>query len=324
MTGKSSRSRCPPTSKPMTKRSNIQAGFIGLGNMGNPMAANLIKAGHHLTVLDLDREKAENLEAAGAKWAETPLDVAARSDVVLTALPGPSEVEAVVLGDDGIFAGLSEDTVYIDTSTNAPDTMRKIASIGGKQGVQVLDAPVSGGVFGAQAGTLTIFVGGNEKTMERCRSLLESIGRHIVFMGPSGNGNITKLINNVMMFVNFVGVCEGMAMGAKAGIDLRKLRDTITPSMGQSAIFERVLNVFLSGDNFAHTTHMAIKDMRLVTDLGRQLGVLLMLSPMVEDVFTRFRDDGHGEKDFTEVMRHWLRRSGVDVSGYPKVPIHRG
>ncbi len=184
----------------MTKPVSMQVGFIGLGHMGNPMAANMLKAGHTLTVHDIDRDKTQNLEAAGAHWAATPQEVAAQSEVVLTSLPGPREVEAVVLGDDGIFAGLAEDATYIDTSTNAPSTMRKIAETGAARGFQVLDAPVSGGIFGARDGTLTMFVGGAEETFTHYQSLLQSIGKNIVYMGTSGSGDITKLINNTMMF----------------------------------------------------------------------------------------------------------------------------
>ena len=192
----------------------MNVGFIGLGNMGNPMAANILKAQYNLTVHDLRREMGQPLEDAGAKWGTSPKNVAAQSDVVLTSLPGPKEVEAVVLGEDGIFAGLNSGGTYIDLSTNSPTTLQKIAEIGASRGFHVLDAPISGGVFGARDGTLTIFVGGEQTDFERFQPLFQSIGDHIAYMGPIGSGHVTKLVNNFIMFINFAGVCEGMAIGA--------------------------------------------------------------------------------------------------------------
>ena len=301
----------------MTNPADTRVGFIGLGNMGGPMAGNLIAAGYRLTILDLDRTRGEDLEAAGARWAATPLEVASVSDVVLTALPGPRDVDAVVLNDDGVFAGLEPDAVYIDTTTNDPETIRRIAEVGHHRGVHVLDAPISGGVPGAEAGTLTVFVGGTAEAFQRCSPLLQCIGETVVHMGPAGSGAATKLINNAMMFVNFIGACEGMAMGARAGLDLKVLQQTLATSMGQSAIFERVMDLFRRGKPMAHTTRMAIKDMRLSVALGERLDVPLELAPLVEEIFARFRDAGYGETDFTAVLHDWLRRAGVDLTALP-------
>ncbi len=153
--------------------------------------------------------------------------------MLLTSLPSPEVAEAVVLGDTGVFAGLAQGAIYIDTGTNPPSFMRRISGIGRERGIHVLDAPISGGVVGARDGTLTIFVGGVEEELERVRPVLETIGRKIVYVGPAGSGNAIKLINNLMLSVNYVGACEGVAMGARAGIDPRLLLDAITPSTGQ-------------------------------------------------------------------------------------------
>ncbi len=291
----------------------MKVGFIGLGNMGNPMAANILKARHDLTVYDVRREMGRNLEDAGAKWAVSPKDMAAQSEVVLSSLPGPREVEAVVLGEEGVFAGLNRGSAYIDTSTNAPTTMRRIAEIGTSRGFHVLDAPISGGVFGARDTTLTVFVGGEKRDFERFRPLLQRIGKNVVYMGPAGCGNVTKLVNNVMMFISFIGVCEGMAMGAKAGIDPQALLDVIKPSMGHSKILERSMTLFLKGEGMYSATDLAVKDMHLGVQLGKEIGVPLELSPLVEAVITRFRDGGHGQEDITEIIRDFMQRSGVDM-----------
>jgi len=291
----------------------MKVGFIGLGNMGNPMAANILKARHDLTIYDVRREMGRDLEEAGAQWAVNPKEVAAQSDVVLSALPGPREVEAVVLGEEGVFAGLNRGSAYIDTSTNAPTTMRKIAEIGISKGFCVLDAPISGGVSGAQDATLTVFVGGEKGDFECFRPLLQNMGTNVVYMGPAGCGNVTKLVNNVMMFISFIGGCEGMALGAKAGIDPQTLLEVIKPSMGHSRVLERSMTLLLKGESMHFATNLAVKDMHLGVELGKEVGVPLELSPLVEAVITRFRDGGHEQEDIMEIIRDFMQRSGVDM-----------
>lgn len=292
----------------------MRVGFIGLGNMGQPMAANILAAGHTLTIHDTRRRTGRDLEAAGASWAESPKVVAVRSEVVLTSLPDSGAVEQVALGENGLFSGLAPGSTYVDTSTIAPSATRRIAAAGAERGLHVLDAPVSGGIHGAQDASLTLFVGGNAEDLERVRPVMETIGARIVHVGPAGSGNAIKLINNLMMFVNFIGACEGVAMGARAGIDLRLLLDAITSSMGQSRIFERTLSLFLDSGRMGATTDLAVKDLRLGIELGSELGVPLEVGPLVRDLVVRFRDAGdRGQDEFTDMIPDLLRRSGVDV-----------
>ena len=210
----------------------MRVGFIGLGNMGYPMTWNLLNAGYDLTIHDVRREAGRDLENAGAQWGDNPKAVAAQSGIVLTSLPGPREVESVVLGDDGVFAGLSDGLGYIDLSTNSPTEMRRIAEIGDEQGLRVLDAPVSGGVFGARDASLTIFVGGKSEDFKHFQPLLQCIGENIVYMGPAGAGSVTKLVNNTMLFINLMAACECLAMGAEAGLQPKALYEVITTGMG--------------------------------------------------------------------------------------------
>ena len=293
----------------------MRVGFVGLGSMGNPMAGNIQKAGHGLTIHDICREHGKNLEHAGATWATSPVETAARSEVVLLSLPGPVEVESVVMGETGVFAGLSEGGACIDTSTNAPAVMRRITEAGASIGIQVLDAPISGGVFGARDATLTVFVGGEKTLFEQYRPLLQCIGKTVVHMGPSGSGNVTKLVNNLMMYVNFIGACEGMAMGVKAGIDPQTLLDVIKPSMGHSIFLERTMQLFLEGESLHSATDLAVKDMHLGVELGKEIGVPLAVSPLVEALLTRFRDAGNGQEDTLEYLRDYMQRSGVNMPG---------
>lgn len=292
----------------------MRVGFIGLGNMGQPMAANILDAGHPLTVHDTRRLTGRELEAAGATWADDPKAVAVRSEVVFTSLPGTEAVEQVLLGDDGVFASLAEGLTCVDTSTIAPAAARRISALGAKRGLRVLDAPVSGGIFGARDASLTLFVGGDAADLERVQPVLETIGGKIVHAGPAGSGNVIKLINNLMMYVNFIGACEGVAMSARAGIDLQLLLDAVKASMGQSRIFERTLSLFLNNGQMGATTDLAVKDMCLGVALGSELGVPLEVSPPVRDLIVRFRDGGdRGQDEFTDMISDLLRRSGVDV-----------
>lgn len=292
----------------------MRVGFIGLGNMGQPMAANILDAGYPLTIHDTRRQTGRDLEAAGAAWAENAKAVAVRSEVVFTSLPGNGAVEQVATGANGVFSGLAKGTTYVDTSTIAPSAMRRICAAGTDQGLHVLEAPVSGGIHGARDAALTLFVGGNAEDLERVRPVLESIGSKIVHVGPAGSGNAIKLINNLMMFVNFIGACEGVAMSARAGIDLRLFLDAIKSSMGQSRIFERTLSLFLDSGRMGANTDLAVKDLRLGIELGSELGVPLEVGPLVRDLVVRFRDAGdRGQDEFTDMIPDLLRRSGVDM-----------
>jgi 3-hydroxyisobutyrate dehydrogenase-like beta-hydroxyacid dehydrogenase len=290
----------------------MKVGFIGLGNVGHPMAANILEAGYNLTIYDLRRETGQNLEAVGATWAVNPKAVAAQSDVVFSCLPGPREVEAVVLGEEGVFAGLNRGSAFIDLSTNSPTTIRGLAEIGASRGFRVLDAPISGGVWKAREGTLTLFVGGAKEDFEQFQPLLRIIGENVAYMGAVGCGNVTKLVNNLMMYINLMGACEGMAIGVKAGIDPQALLDMIKTSTGDSMILF-FMGLYLKGEEMYSATDLAVKDMHLGVELGKEIGVPLELSPLVEASITRFRDAGDGQDDFVEVIRAFMQRSGVDL-----------
>ena len=294
----------------------MRVGFVGLGAMGHPMAANLQKAGYELTIHDIRREQGRNLEDAGAAWATNPAETAERSDVVLLSLPGPVQVESVVLGENGVFSGLAAGGACIDTSTNSPAVMRRIAETGASRGIQVLDAPISGGIWGARDASLTVFVGGDKTTFEKFRPLFQCIGKTVVHMGPLGSGSVAKLVNNLIMYINFIAACEGMALGVKAGLDPRTLLDVIKPSMGHSTFMERSMKLSLNGKPLHFVTDGAVKDLRLCVELGRELDVPLAAGPLVETLVTRYRDAGHGQEDTLQYIRDYMRKSGVDLADW--------
>ena len=190
----------------------MKVGFIGLGTMGGSMAFNTIQGGHDLVVHDIRRESATRHLEAGATWADSPREVAEASDVVFTSLPGPTEVEAVFLGDDGILQGMSAGKVYFDLSTSTPNLIRRLHDIASGQGVQVLDAPVSGGPRGAASRNLAIWVGGDKDVFDSCKSALDAIGDKAYYVGPIGCGAVAKLVHNCAGYVIQAGLAEVFTM----------------------------------------------------------------------------------------------------------------
>jgi 3-hydroxyisobutyrate dehydrogenase-like beta-hydroxyacid dehydrogenase len=293
----------------------MKVGFIGTGNMGNPMAANLIKAGHQLTVHDLRREAATNLSEMGAKWADTPKDAVPGNEVVFTSLPVPRDVEAVVLGENGIMEGATRGSVYMDLSTNSPTTIRRIHGICAEQGVNVLDAPVSGGVYGAAAATLAVMVGGDKPTFDRMKPTLDAIGSHVVYCGPIGNGMVCKICNNLLSMGIGVLMSEALTMGVKAGVDLAVLADVIANSSGGNRRLTEKFPRFLFKGNFepGFATALAAKDVRLATDLGREYGIPMELSNLIDQHHVEAMHRGWGPEDSDAVARLQEEKAGVQL-----------
>ena len=293
----------------------MKVGFIGCGNMGNPMASNLIKAGHQLTVHDLRREAATNLLELGATWADTPHDTVGGNEVIFTSLPVPRDVEAVVLGEKGVFEGSSTTTIYMDLSTNSPTTIRRIHDLGAERGVSVLDAPVSGGVYGAAAATLAVMVGGDRAVYDRMKPTLDAIGSHVVYCGPIGNGMVCKICNNLLSMGIGTLMAEALTMGVKAGVDLAVLADVIANSSGGNRRLVEKFPRYLFKGNFepGFATALAAKDVRLATDLGREYGIPMELSNLVDQRHVEAMYRGWGPEDSDAVARIQEEKSGVQL-----------
>ncbi len=293
----------------------MKVGFIGVGNMGNPMATNLVRAGHEVTVHDLRREAATNLLEMGARWVDTPKDAVPGNEVVFTSLPVPRDVEAVVTGENGILEGCIPGSVYVDLSTNSPTTIRRLHDIGAAQGVTVLDAPVSGGVYGAAAGTLAVMVGGDRPTFDRMKPTLDAIGSHVVYCGPIGNGMVCKICNNLLSMGIGVLMSEALTLGVKAGVDLAVLADVIANSSGGNRRLVEKFPRYLFKDNFepGFATALAAKDVRLATDLGREYGIPMELSNLVDQRHVEAMFRGWGPEDSDAVARLQEEKSGVQL-----------
>ncbi|MDX1612941.1 MAG: NAD(P)-dependent oxidoreductase [Candidatus Promineifilaceae bacterium] len=266
----------------------MKVGFVGLGNMGRPMAASLLRAGFELTVHDLRRDAAADLLAAGATWASSPRELAARCETVISSLPGPAQVAAVARGERGLLAGLEMDSTWIEMSTSSATLIRELAGEAGERGAYVLDAPVTGAVDGAEAGTLIIFVGGAAGTVDRQRPVLEAMGSRVFHAGPLGAGLAAKLLTNLLWFINAVAIGEAMVLGAKAGIELTNLWEIIKSSAGNSWVAEHDVPSIFRGDyDPTFTLALCTKDLALIHQLGRELGVPLELGGLAEQIFRR-------------------------------------
>ena len=293
----------------------MRLGFIGTGNMGNPMAANLIKAGHQLPVHDLRREAAINLLEMGADWADSPREAVAGNEAVLTSLPVPRDVEAVVLGENGTLGGAASGAVFFDLSTNSPTVVRRLHDVCAERGVTLLDSPVSGGVYGAAAGTLAVLVGGDRAVFDRFEPVLGAIGSHVVYCGPIGNGSVCKICNNLMSMGTGVLLSEALTLGVKAGVDLATLADVITNSSGGSTRLREKFPRYLFKGNFepGFATALAAKDVRLATDLGREYGVPMDLSNLVDQRHVEAMSRGWGSEDSDAVARLQEEKAGVQL-----------
>ncbi|HZS95035.1 MAG TPA: NAD(P)-dependent oxidoreductase [Chloroflexota bacterium] len=283
----------------------LRVGFIGLGAMGIPMARNILRAGFPLTVWARRREAAEPLLADGAKWASSAAGLARESDVVITIVTNSPDVREVVTGPGGILEGAREGLVVVDMSTIAPSVSREIAAEAGERGVAFLDAPVSGGTQGAEAGTLTIMVGGDADALETARPVLEAMGKRIFHVGPSGSGEVVKLVNNSLVGVIGAATGEALVLGAKEGVDVGTMAEVIGVSTGASwqLANQFPLRVFNGSFQPGFMTDLLAKDLGLALNLGAESEVPLPLTAVARQLYVASQAAGYGRDDYTSVVR---------------------
>jgi 3-hydroxyisobutyrate dehydrogenase len=295
----------------------MNVGFIGLGKMGGPMARNLINAGHTLVVSDVNEAATAQHRELGATWAATPREVASSSEVVFTSLPGPAEVDAVVLGRDGLIEGFIPGTIYVDLSTGSPTAIRRVAERIEAAGAHVIDAPVSGGVQGADKGTLAVMVGGNPQIVERVRPLLEVIGASVVYVGGVGSGTVAKLVHNAISMTTRIVIQEGMTLAVKAGVDpnvmLNVLREA---SFGKQLVLtDHIPDLVLKGD-FDHprfSLGLSHKDVSLALELAREMEAPMGMAEKADEEIQRGIDRGWADRDNLVTFLLAEERAGVEV-----------
>ncbi|HEY2485345.1 MAG TPA: NAD(P)-dependent oxidoreductase [Candidatus Binataceae bacterium] len=295
----------------------MRIGFIGLGNMGGPMALNMIKSGHSLTVYDIRRAVADPHLAAGARWADSPAAVAAESEVVFTSLPGPKEVEEVAVGEGGILTKLARGAVYADLSTNSPTVIRRIGAAFKARGIEVLDAPVSGGIPGARNATLAVMVGGDRAAFERIKPALDAIGDKVSYIGENGSGAVAKLVHNMIALCSTQLLAEAFTMGIKAGVAPEALLKVVQDgAYGQGMLLKGTMPRMVFRGNFDRVTfalRLAKKDLGLATEIGRELNVPMPIAALVEQDLLSAIANGLGEKDMTVAVTVQENRANVKI-----------
>lgn len=285
--------------------------FIGLGNMGAPMAANLLKDGHDVTVFDLSKPAVEALVAEGARTADSGKAAAEGAECVITMLPAGKHVEAVYLGDDGLLAALPAGTLVIDSSTIAPETARNVAEQAAERKLAFIDAPVSGGVGGAKAGTLTFICGGDASTFGKAKPILEGMGKNIFHAGPHGAGQVAKICNNMLLAILMAGTSEALALGAKNGLDPAVLSEIMKQSSGGNW----ALNVYnpwpgvmegvpASRDyQGGFLVNLMAKDLGLAFDNAVTNQASIPMGSLARNLFQLHAGQGNGELDFSSILR---------------------
>ncbi|WAE63873.1 3-hydroxyisobutyrate dehydrogenase [Stutzerimonas sp. R40042] len=294
----------------------MHIGFIGLGNMGAPMAHNLLKAGHQLSVFDLNAAAVENLVGAGALPVDSPTAIAqGNAELIITMLPAAAHVKSVYLGENGLIAHSRAGVMLIDCSTIDPHSAREVAKAAAENGNPMLDAPVSGGTGGAAAGTLTFMVGGSDADFDRAQPILAAMGKNIVHCGAAGNGQVAKVANNMLLGISMIGVAEAMALGVALGMDAKTLAGVINTSSGRCWSsdtynpFPGVLdNVPASrGYSGGFGSDLMLKDLGLATEAAKQVRQPVILGALAQQLYQTFSAQGHGGLDFSAIINQYRK-----------------
>ena len=287
-------------------------GFVGLGLMGRPMALNLLKAGHKLTVWNRTPSRAQELVAAGATLAKTPREVAAGSEVLITIVSDPPALESVLWGNagqkDGALEALRSGSIYIDSSTVSPSLVKKIAAACQQRGVRFLDAPVTGGDWGAREGNLVFMIGGDTQTLKEAEPVLGIMGKKWFHLGPNGAGQTVKLAMNAILALQVGAMAEALALVTRAGLKGEQLVEVMQASMARSGVLDVKSPLMLKGDyKPSFPLRLMHKDLGLALDLGNQLGVPLPATAAAREVYNAVKGEAKEDLDYSAVMRFWKK-----------------
>ncbi len=295
----------------------MKIGFIGLGNMGAPMALNLLKADHAVSVFDLSPQAVRSLVDAGAQAAASPKDAVSDAQCVITMLPAAAHVRSVLTADDGVLAGIAQGATIIDSSTIDPASVKAFAALAAERGNTFVDAPVSGGTGGAAGGTLTFMVGGVASVFEQVRPVLAAMGKNIVHCGDTGTGQIAKICNNLVLGITMAGVAEAMALGESLGIDPKALAGIINTSTGRCWSVDTynpypgIVETAPSSRGYSggFGTDLMLKDLGLATDAARHARQPVFLGALAQQLYQTSSAQGAGRLDFSAVIKLYRQRS---------------
>lgn len=291
----------------------MKVAFIGLGTMGIPMSLNILNAGFDLTVHNRTRDKEKIPAKEGAQRAASPREAAVGAEVIITCVSDTPDVEEVIMGENGVIHGAQAGSIVVDMSTISPSTTRRIAQDLGKNGIKMIDAPVSGGSEGAQKGTLSIMVGGEAEDLEKVDPVLKAMGKTITHVGPVGAGQLTKAINQIIVGGTYWSVAEGVTLGIKAGLDMDKVLQAVGSGAAQSwTLTNRSGNMIKNSYPLGFKVKLHRKDLNIALEIARELGVTLPLAAYVEQVETGLIARGHEDEDMSALARSIRQQSGLD------------
>lgn len=296
----------------MNKQTKPTITFIGVGNMGNPMAYNLLHAGYELTVFDLDKTKTENLVSNGATLAENLAVSVRNADIIISSLPGPAQVREVVLGENGILNSAKKGSILIETSTSSVELAEEIEKKSKELSIDYLETPLTNAVDGARNGTLAFFIAGNKKAFEKCLPVFETMGSDLFYVGKPGNGATTKLITNLLWFINAAAIGEGLMLGAKADIPLETVHEAIMKSAGGSWVAKHdVPSIFAGHYDPSFSLELCCKDLRLVSEIAMNQGFDLKLGALANDLFNKAKDKYGGDAPELSVVKLIEEEMGI-------------
>jgi 2-hydroxy-3-oxopropionate reductase len=292
----------------------MKVGFIGLGIMGKPMSKNLLKAGYELVVLDTSQSGAE-LAAMGAKLASTPKALAEQVKVLITMLPNSPQVKEVILGPNGVIEGAKPETVVIDMSSIAPLTSKEIAQKLADKGIEMLDAPVSGGEPKAIEGTLSVMVGGKKEVFDKCYDILKAMAGSVILTGDIGAGNVTKLANQIVVALNIAAMCEAFVLASKVGVQPELVYQAIRGGLAGSTVLDAKAPLVMDR-NFdpGFRINLHIKDLSNVLETSHEVGVPLPLTAAVMEMMQALKVDGMGDCDHSSLIRYYEKMAKVEVN----------
>ncbi|MDF2499592.1 MAG: 2-hydroxy-3-oxopropionate reductase [Anaerosporomusa subterranea] len=293
----------------------MKIGFIGLGIMGKPMSKNLLKAGYDLVVLDKNQSAVAEVVAAGAKSAATPKAVAEQTDIIITMLPNSPHVKEVVLGNEGVIEGAKVGAVVIDMSSIAPLVSREVAAKLRDAGIELLDAPVSGGEPKAIDGTLSVMVGGKETIFNKCYDIMKAMAGSVVLTGDVGAGNVTKLANQVIVALNIAAMSEALVLASKAGVEPELVYKAIRGGLAGSTVLDAKAPLVMDRKfNPGFRINLHIKDLNNVLETSHEIGVPLPLTSAVMEILQALKVDGMGDLDHSALVRYYEKLAQVEVT----------
>ena len=292
----------------------MKIGFIGLGIMGKPMARNLLKAGYELVVLDFNKVAVQELVELGAESAETPSELAGKANVMITMLPNSPHVKEVALGESGIIDGAAKGSVLIDMSSIAPLASKEIAEALAVKGIEMLDAPVSGGEPKAINGTIAVMVGGKKEVFDAQYDLMMAMAASVVYVGETGAGNIAKLCNQIVVAINIAAVSEALVLAQKAGVSPDLVYQAIRGGLAGSTVMDAKAPMMMDR-NFkpGFKIDLHIKDMSNIMDTAHSVGVPLPIASQVMEIMQAIKQDGCGVEDHSSIVKYYEKLANIEI-----------